>query len=93
MLPRPGGLEMNLTDGSPWPTYVPLSSNRRPSRAHRLPIVVLPEGSPEHTTDMRTPAPNPGDGPCANRPELISRALQTSYYLAELFVNLYQGDT
>src|ERR1700733_10343264 len=49
------------------------------SRAHRLPIVVLPGGSPEHTTDMRTPARSPGEWPPRNRPKLHPRALQTSY--------------
>src|ERR1700733_1606783 len=36
LLPLPGALEMHLTDGSSWPTYTPLSSNRPPQ---------LPRGS------------------------------------------------
>jgi hypothetical protein len=30
VLPRPGALEMTLTDGSSWLTYAPMSSNRPP---------------------------------------------------------------
>src|SRR5882757_7043593 len=54
---------------SPLPATIPMMTINDPasahSRAHRLPIVVLPGGSPEHTTDMRTPARSPGDGPRA----------------------------
>src|ERR1035438_1985619 len=52
---------------SPLPTKAPMMMINVPaiahSRVHRLPIVVLPGGSPERTTDMRAPARRPGDGP------------------------------
>src|ERR1035438_6410490 len=54
---------------SPLPTKAPMMMINVPaiahSRAHRLPIVVLPGGSPERTTDMRALARGPGDGPRA----------------------------
>src|ERR1039458_2948327 len=54
---------------SPLAATVPMMTINDPasahSRAHRLPIDVLPGGSPERTTDIRTPTRSPGDDPRA----------------------------
>jgi hypothetical protein len=50
------------------------------SRAHRLPIVVLPRRfARTHNRHAGACRGAPGDDPRANRPELISQALQMSY--------------
>jgi hypothetical protein len=78
---------------SPLAATVPMMMINDPasahSRAHRLPIDVLPGVSPERTTTRGRLRGASGDGPRASAQSSFLRALQTSYCLAEVFVNLY----